>query len=531
MTRLFVRFYAAILIVLLTAWYIHGAVSDSLTGGEFTRVVEAAHQGGILSVVAELNQHTPAERPAAMQSIRSEFAVPVWLQPSAEVPQYAKNRHASGSAVAFYVGPEGDGYVTSPLDDGTQWVGLGPLPRYTHYEAALAGGVLRATSAIRTAPAGQRTRVLQRLTNRFGYPVRRVSRDSLPQRDQWRLQNGERVVFFATDGESFIAAPLDDLAVARFGPFPSYDRVNQRILTMTLFVVLLIAAVAIALLLRPVAKQLGVIENAAQAIADGDLSARVDETRTGSAQQLASTFNHMAGRLETVLGTQRELLQAVSHELRTPLSRIRFAIDLIRDADNDNERNERLDTLDLASDDLNELVKELLNYVRLEDADQQQAREDISFRESCTTLFSRHATLYPDIKFTIGEINGQEPAGCDDVVIHANRAAWYRAIGNLLSNAGRFAHSNVTVNARDDGVQVTIDVCDDGPGIPESDRERAFEPFTRLDKATSPNGVGLGLAIVRRIVTQHDGAIVIGDSDAGGCRIVTSWPAIKDYCS
>ncbi|MDA1017532.1 MAG: ATP-binding protein [Planctomycetota bacterium] len=523
MTRLFVRFYAAIVIVLLAAWYIHGAVSDSLTGEEFSRVVEAAHQGGVLSVVAELSELAPNERPAAMQSIRSEFAVPVWLQPTAEVPQYAKDRHASGTAVVFYASPEGDGYVTAPLADGLQWVGFGPLPRYTHYEAALSGGVLRATSAIKAAPQGERTRVLQRLTSQFGYPVRRVSRDSLPQRDQWRLQNGERVVFFATDGQSYIAAPLDDLAAARFGPFPSYDGVNQRILTMTLFVVLLLAAVAIALLLRPVAKQLGVIENAAQSIADGDLSARVDETQTGSAQQLASTFNHMAGRLETVLGTQRELLQAVSHELRTPLSRIRFAIDLIRDTDNDQDRNKRLEALDAASDDLNELLEELLDYVRLEGADQQRERDSISFRQSCNALFARHAPMFPEIEFAIGDLSGDVAE--DDIIIHANRSGWHRALDNVVGNAGRFARSRVTVSATAGNGHVTVDVSDDGPGIPENDRERIFEPFTRLDNQTGQSGVGLGLAIVRRIVSHHGGAITVSASESGGCRMQTSWPA------
>ena len=71
---------------------------------------------------------------------------------------------------------------------------------------------------------------------------------------------------------------------------------------------------------------------------------------------------------------------------------------------------------------------------------------------------------------------------------------------------------------------VTVDIDDDGKGISESDRARVFEPFQRLDDATSGHGVGLGLALVKRIVTQHSGMVEVLTSPLGGCRIRTTWP-------
>ena len=93
---------------------------------------------------------------------------------------------------------------------------------------------------------------------------------------------------------------------------------------------------------------------------------QIDERRIRSAKPLAQAFNDMANRTEALVRTQRELLQAVSHELRTPLSRMRFAIDLIETAKTDAERRQRLDSLDMATEELDELVGELLSYVRME---------------------------------------------------------------------------------------------------------------------------------------------------------------------
>ena len=100
-------------------------------------------------------------------------------------------------------------------------------------------------------------------------------------------------------------------------------------------------------------------------------------------------------------------------------------------------------------------------------------------------------------------------------------------IRNLLDNAVRHAISTVTVSAAAKEGMVAITVDDDGPGIPPVDRERVFQRFTRLDEARSRagGGVGLGLAVVDRIVRHHDGSVMITDSPAGGARFKIMLPA------
>jgi signal transduction histidine kinase len=95
-----------------------------------------------------------------------------------------------------------------------------------------------------------------------------------------------------------------------------------------------------------------------------------------------------------------------------------------------------------------------------------------------------------------------------------------------LSNAGRFATSHVVIRAETTAPAATvIDVDDDGGGIPESERQRVFQPFVRLDNNASDSGVGLGLALVKRIVERHGGTVEALASPLGGCRIRITWPS------
>ena len=348
--------------------------------------------------------------------------------------------------------------------------------------------------------------------------------EDLPSEPKDRISGGADVAFYShQDDRWFAATPLSDGSeIVRFGPFPSFQKIEQKAATTTLALVLLPAAIAIALLLRPVARQLRLVENAAKAIAGGDLSARVDERRVHSAKPLAQSFNHMASRTETLVRTQRELLQAVSHELRTPLSRMRFAIDLIETAKDDAERKQRLDSLDAATEELDDLVGELLRYVRIETAEPRLNLEQVALRNVLEGLMPKYAALHPSVEFAMSEQVDE-----DSINVDADRLGLQRVLGNLLSNAGRFANRQVRISSRWKDGSTTIDVDDDGSGIPLQDRERVFEPFVRLNDGAngSSHGVGLGLALVKRIVTQHGGSVEVMNSPLGGCRIRTNWPS------
>ncbi len=378
--------------------------------------------------------------------------------------------------------------------------------------ARLAGPKLLGDDTLETLTEEEIASRLEDLQSKFDYPVKLVLwwQLSLSNQQKNRLEQGQVV---ATD-TGMLAARLinDDFIpftaltfsgtrngdgvddkifrlshdyVLRFGPLPTSDGPSQREIIWGLGLVMLFAAIAIAILLRPVAAPLRAVEQTATAISEGDLSARINPVHVPKGLALATAFNTMAERTESLLRSQKELLEAVSHELRTPLARIRFATDLIETAESDEERNLRLQSVDNATQRLDDLVGELLTYVRLESDDVVDDSESIELNELFEDLVHMNSPLHDGIEFDIDRI-------LPTVRVTADRRSMARAVGNLLSNAGRYAKSRVAVRAIQSLNGVLIQVDDDGVGIPEEDREKVFDPFVRLTPGDG-KGTGLGL--------------------------------------
>lgn len=274
----------------------------------------------------------------------------------------------------------------------------------------------------------------------------------------------------------------------------------------------------------PIVRRLRRLERAAERIAAGELSARAAITSRDAIGSLARRFDAMAARIEGLLSSQRELLQGVSHELRTPAARIRFGLEMLADEPEPARRSDRLRALEEDLDELDRLVDELLLYVRMgaDGAGSAQIveRERFSPAETLASLAQRLGELHPKIVIALPE--GELPE------LEADPRLFNRALRNLLGNALRYASSRVVVSLRAEGegwVEVTVD--DDGPGIPAEERDRIFNPFTRLDgsRSRASGGVGLGLAIVQRIVQAHGGQTTADEAPSGGARLITRWPA------
>jgi signal transduction histidine kinase len=384
-------------------------------------------------------------------------------------------------------------------------------------EETIGAGLLLARDNLQLAPESEREATLDALRKKFSYPIDIVGSDKIHEDVRKRFAAGDDVVLHFAGG-TFLFAPLEGSERAlRFGPLPTFFRPSQSSAMIGMAALLLLIAVAIAVLLRPVSRQLLILERAATAIAAGNLGARVDERKTSSARTLVHAFNEMADRVESLLRTQRDLLQAVSHELRTPLTRMHFAIELIRSAGDDQQLEQRLQSLDTAAQELDDLVDELLRYIRMETSEPLLGHEDVDMLSLARELIEEQSLIHPDRKFEIGPRLAQ-----GDAELVADRASVKRALGNMLSNAARLSRRRVLIDLERSPEGWCIDIDDDGPGIPEADRARVFDPFVRLEQ--SGRGAGLGLALVRRIVSNYGGTVEAQESSLGGCRIRSTWP-------
>ena len=259
-------------------------------------------------------------------------------------------------------------------------------------------------------------------------------------------------------------------------------------LLLGLSLLLVVIAVGSYPVVRRVTRRLERLQAQVEALGAGELTARVKVEGNDEVAELARSFNRTAERIERLVGAQKSVLANVSHELRTPLARMRMTLELLPGEERPELRHR------LAKDiaELDELIGELLLASQLE------AREGAVHIEEVDLL----ALAAEEAAGTNADVSG-EP-----VRLQADARLLRRLLRNLLQNAKRHADgapAEVTVERLAEGV-ARMTVADHGPGVPEPERERIFEPFYRLPESRrGSEGAGLGLALVRQIARMHGG--------------------------
>ncbi|MBB5781245.1 signal transduction histidine kinase [Nonomuraea jabiensis] len=222
--------------------------------------------------------------------------------------------------------------------------------------------------------------------------------------------------------------------------------------------------------------------------------------------KLIRTLNQTLLRLERATYEQRRFVADASHELRTPLAGLRVKLEEAQlhpqGRDVDGLLTETLGDVDR----LQAIMGDLLMLAGL-GSSASMTREKVDLADLTRTELDRRADRIPP-----------RASLAEGVTVEGVSSQLTRVLTNLLDNAQRHAREQVEVEVRRDGTQAVMAVRDDGPGIPEADRERVFERFTRLDTARSRGhgGTGLGLAIASDVVRSHSGTIAVLDSAYGG---------------
>ncbi|WP_020208422.1 ATP-binding protein [Gilvimarinus chinensis] len=279
-----------------------------------------------------------------------------------------------------------------------------------------------------------------------------------------------------------------------------HDSPHWRLLTSSILV-LALSLILARWLSRPVRQ----LSRAARRLGDGDLSVRVAPIK-GELGELGQEFNDMAEKLNMAMTNQQRLLADVSHELRSPLTRLKLAAGLLADQ----QENSYTSRIEKECDTLEHLIEQVLTLARLEGSAYQEDFSPANLSELVQSAVEDWRFQMPDKK-----LNYQGP---DQLSCRAKPRLIQRILDNLLANATRYAEA-VQLTLTGDAHHWQLTVEDNGPGVPEEQLGKLFEPFFRGDSARPHGGnIGLGLAIVQAAAQAQRLHIRVEHSTLGGLK-------------
>jgi two-component system, OmpR family, sensor kinase len=294
---------------------------------------------------------------------------------------------------------------------------------------------------------------------------------------------------------------------------------------LLLAVVLSVVLLGSLLFARSLAVPLLHLAHIAREFGSGRLNARARLDRRDELGAVAQSFDDMAERITALLHGQRELLANVSHELRTPLSRIRVALDLAADGDAEAARD-ALANISTDFNDLDRLVEDVLAAARLDLGSSEPGgfplrRDNVNVADLAQAAYERSRLVCPGEQLEL-DLESDLP------IIEGDAALLRRVIDNLVDNAQKYSEpkSPIILRVRREGDGVMLAVIDHGMGIDAPDLPHIFTPFFRADRSRTrkTGGVGMGLTLVRRIVTAHGGSVDVKSQVGQGTEMYVRLP-------
>ncbi|MCB1516387.1 MAG: HAMP domain-containing protein [Hyphomicrobiaceae bacterium] len=292
--------------------------------------------------------------------------------------------------------------------------------------------------------------------------------------------------------------------------------------------IVVLSALAGGITANRVIKRIDSITATSSKIMSGNLSERVPMTRRNDEfDDLARSLNAMLDRIEQLLQGLKDVTDNVAHDLKTPLTRLRNrAQAALGDKATEETRRETLEGVIEESDQLIRTFNALLLIARVEAGTPSGAFSPVNLKEVVEDIVE----LYEPV----AEEQGARLtwSANEGIVLEANRELLGQALVNLIENAIKYGvrrdhpegeddadrpKSTIDVRTSADASFITLEVCDNGPGIPEGERGRVLERFVRLEKSRTAAGSGLGLSLVSAVAHLHKGELVLDDNHPGLC--------------
>lgn len=380
----------------------------------------------------------------------------------------------------------------------------------------------------------EKTQRLNVLQQHFPFALGIMATDTLdldPDQKARLFRKEVVIVFRDNDSERGsaiqVVAPLEQNKAVVLGPIPLFNWFPLNLVVSVILISMFLISLGVYTLIFPLERKLQLIQTGINKVQEGRLDTKVKVIGIDEIAQLATTFNNMTEHIRRLIESQRELTRAVSHELRTPVARIRFAVDMLADTDDEESRMMQRDYIDQDIEALNGLIDEILTYAKLEEGSPKLDFEPVNLKALVEQIVRETNALGKPVTVIAGDIDPKAEAEADRRYLH-------RVLQNLAGNATRYAEGRIIINAGLDKNEAYICVEDDGQGIPEKDREKVFIPFARLDdsRTRASGGYGLGLSIVSRIAFWFNGHMSVDESpELGGARFIMRWPKVQLHTS
>ncbi|WP_329530965.1 HAMP domain-containing histidine kinase [Streptomyces sp. NBC_01450] len=258
----------------------------------------------------------------------------------------------------------------------------------------------------------------------------------------------------------------------------------------------------------------------ARALAAGDRSARARIDAPGELGDLARAFDAMADDVTRTEQARHRLAADIAHELRTPLAALQAGLEELRDG-----------YADPAPDRLAALHDQTLRLGRVvgdlgELAEAESARLSLHLTEVDLSTLVRAAVADRDAELRAAGLTVHTRTGAAPLPVHADADRLHQALGNLLSNAARHCRpgDTVTVTTSSTAAEAFVEVADTGPGIPADELPHVFDRLWRGTRGRATGGSGIGLAVVKELVTAHGGTVTADSSPSGGTRMTLRLP-------
>ncbi|MDO4641433.1 MAG: HAMP domain-containing sensor histidine kinase [Neisseria sp.] len=328
--------------------------------------------------------------------------------------------------------------------------------------------------------------------------------------DRW----GEEYLFFVKDWKNRrLQRPISPLFIPGLPLEPVWHEI---IILSFIFVVGLLLAYILA---NNITKPIRILGRGMNRLAAGDLETRISQQMTDrddELSQLADQFDKMAQQLQKLVSKERHLLHHVSHEMRSPLARMQAIIGLIQAQPK--KQDQYLQRLESELVRMDALVGELLTLSRLETDNVPMEKENLALVPLLRNLVEDSQAVAEKNHQTVQLQIDKVP---EDTKMQANESYLYRAFDNVIRNAMNYSPEGSTIQVKlyQDSKNWIVEVTDNGPGVAESQLPHIFTAFYRADSSANKQGTGLGLALTKHIVEQHNGKIMANNVRPNGLQV------------